>query len=90
MDTMNFSVPDSLKDFVLQRVTEGGFGSPSEYIRELIRADQNQRARAVLESEVLKGVRSPRAPMTNQDWADIRAEVLRRHEARTAGQNHSC
>jgi antitoxin ParD1/3/4 len=87
METINYAVPDGLKDFVLARVTEGGFGSVNEYIGELIRADQKQKAKALLEAEVLKGVRSPKAPMTENDWADIRAEVLRRCEARKASSN---
>jgi hypothetical protein len=38
-----------------------------------------------LEAEILKGIRSGKSePMTDQDWVDIRAEVLRRHEARMA------
>jgi antitoxin ParD1/3/4 len=80
MDTLNFAVPDSLRDFVLERVAEGGFSSVSEYIGELIRDDQNQKTRAVLEAEVLKGIRSPKAPTTDNDWAEIRAEVLCRHD----------
>jgi antitoxin ParD1/3/4 len=84
MDTMNYSVPDSLKNFVLERAAERGYNNVSEYIGELIRADQIQQARAILEAEVLKGIRSPKAPMTDEDWAEIRAELHRRHEARLA------
>ena len=58
MDTMNIAVPDALKEFVQTRVAEGGCSSVSEYVRELIRADQKQQAWAVIEAEVLKGLRS--------------------------------
>jgi antitoxin ParD1/3/4 len=77
MDMMNYAVPDSLKDFVLERVAEGGFSNVSEYVGELIRADQIQNARAVLEAEVLKGIRSPKAPMTEGDWAELKARIGR-------------
>ena len=83
MDTMNIALPESLKDFVVTRVSEGGYSSVSEYIRELIRSDQKQKAWAILEAEALKGIESgPSVPMTKEDWTDIRNEVRRRHEAR--------
>ena len=86
MDTMNIAVPEALKEFVQTRVAEGGYSSVSEYVRELIRADQKQQAWAVLEAEVLKGLRSGKpVPMTAEDWQSIRAEVRRRFEARKTG-----
>ena len=84
METMNIALPDALKEFVQIRVSEGGFSTPSEYIGKLIRADQRQAAKDLLEAEVLKGIRSPKAPMTEDDWAEIRKEVLHRCEARKA------
>ena len=34
---MNISLPDSLKSFVDEQVTQRGYGTSSEYVRELIR-----------------------------------------------------
>lgn len=83
METMNIAVPDGLKAFVQTRVAEGGYSSVSEYVRELIRADQKQQAWSVVEAEVLKGLSSgPAVPMTADDWASIRAEVRKRIETR--------
>lgn len=49
MTTMNISLPDSLKSFVDDQVSERGFGTSSEYVRELIRKDQDrQRLRGLL------------------------------------------
>lgn len=42
MSTMNISLPEALKSFVDQQVSGRGFGTSSEYIRELIRKDQNR------------------------------------------------
>lgn len=42
MSTMNISLPDSLKDFVDEQVNERGYGTSSEYVRELIRRDQDR------------------------------------------------
>ena len=42
MSTMNISLPDSLKSFVDDQVTRRGYGTSSEYVRELIRKDQDR------------------------------------------------
>ena len=39
---MNISLPDSLKDFVDEQVTQRGYGTSSEYVRELIRKDADR------------------------------------------------
>lgn len=41
MTTMNISLPEELKDFVDEQVKRG-YGTSSEYVRELIRKDQDQ------------------------------------------------
>lgn len=42
MSTMNISLPDSLKAFVDEQVSQRGYGTSSEYVRELIRKDQDR------------------------------------------------
>jgi len=42
MSTMNISLPDSLKSFVDEQVSQRGYGTSSEYMRELIRKDQDR------------------------------------------------
>ena len=39
---MNISLPETLKSFVDQQVAGGGYGTSSEYVRELIRKDQDR------------------------------------------------
>lgn len=49
MGTMNISLPDSLRAFVDEQVAERGYSTSSEYVRELIRKDQErQHLRALL------------------------------------------
>lgn len=49
MTTMNISLPDTLKSFVDEQVAGGGYGTSGEYVRELIRKDQDrQRLRRLL------------------------------------------
>lgn len=46
---MNISLPEPLKRFVDEQVAERGFGTSSEYVRQLIRKDQDrQRLRDLL------------------------------------------
>jgi antitoxin ParD1/3/4 len=79
MNTMNIAIPEQLKSFVQRQVERRGYSSVSEYVRDLIRGDQERQAIAALETEILKGLDSgPSTPMTKADWHDIRTEVRRR------------
>lgn len=42
MSTMNISLPATLKAFVDAQVIERGYGTSSEYVRDLIRKDQER------------------------------------------------
>lgn len=55
MTTMNISLPDTLKQFVDQQVTTAGYGSSGEYVRDLIRRDQD---RSQLRNLLLQGAQS--------------------------------
>jgi antitoxin ParD1/3/4 len=58
MTTMNISLPDALKSFVDEQVAGRGYGASSEYVRELIRKDQD---RQQLRRLLLDGASSPPA-----------------------------
>lgn len=73
MGTMNVSLPESLKDFVEERVAEGGYGTTSEYVRELIRHDQDRRR---LRNLLLEGAASPPTePADAANFEALRARV---------------
>jgi antitoxin ParD1/3/4 len=57
MTSMNISLPDPLKAYVEDRVSSGGFGTPSEFIRNLIRQDKELRI-SRLEAELLDALRA--------------------------------
>ncbi len=83
MNTMNIAIPEQLKAFVQSQVERRGYSSVSEYVRDLIRGDQEQQTIANLEAEILKGLESGQStPMTHEDWQAIRHEVRRRHAER--------
>lgn len=65
MSTMNISLPQSLKTFVDKQVKSRGYGSSSEYVRELIRKDHD---RQHLRSLLLEGAASPSAVTADTDY----------------------
>jgi antitoxin ParD1/3/4 len=78
MSTMNVSLPDGLKAFVDEQVSQRGYGTSSEYIRELIRKDQDrQHLRRLL------GSGAASEPTTPVDEAYF--EGLRRGVRKAAG-----
>lgn len=76
MATMNISLPEPLKEFVDLRVQEQGYSTSSEYIRELIRNDQNRRAEQRVTALILKGLESgPPIPGDEAYWSNKRAAL---------------
>jgi antitoxin ParD1/3/4 len=43
MTSLNISLPETLKEYVEGQVATGDWGTPSEYVRELIRQDKERR-----------------------------------------------
>jgi antitoxin ParD1/3/4 len=75
MGTMNISLPDGLKDFVDQQVSQRGYGTSSEYVRELIRRDQG---RQQLRGELLAGAASAPSRVADSKYFEgLRARVAK-------------
>ena len=78
MSTMNISLPEALKSFVDEQVASRGYGTSSEYVRELIRKDQDrQRLRGLL----LKGAASAPGSPANEAYFDGLRERARRRKS---------
>lgn len=56
MATMNISLPDGLKSFIDHQLAEGGYSTASEYVRDLLRREQE---RLRLRGLLLDGAASP-------------------------------
>lgn len=65
MGTMNISLPDALKSFIDEQVSRRGHGTSSEYVRELIRKDQD---RLQLRTLLLTGAASPPGAVADADY----------------------
>ena len=79
MSTMNVSLPDALKSFVDEQVAARGYSTSSEYVRELIRKDQErQRLRGLL----LEGAASrATAPADDAYFAALRRRARQQRHA---------
>lgn len=65
MTTMNVSLPEGLKAFVDAQAERGGYGSTSEFVRDLIRREQDrQQLRALL----LDGAASQAGPLADEGY----------------------
>jgi antitoxin ParD1/3/4 len=82
MQSMNISLPEPLKEFVDGQISTGRYSSASEYVRELIRADEKRKAQEQLEAKLLEGLNSAESELTSADWIAIRKEALAKVEAR--------
>lgn len=87
MAQMNISIPDTLKGWAESRVAEGRYSSTSDYVRDLIRRDEERETAKAHEIARMRaawdeGLTSGPAVEAPDDWAD---RVIARGEARRRG-----
>jgi antitoxin ParD1/3/4 len=78
---MNISLPDSLRTFVERRTEEQGYGTISEYFRELILKDQKQESEARLETSLLEGLNSGDPIDVTPEYVGAKLQRLVEHHA---------
>jgi len=71
MTSLNISLPEALKEYVEGQVATGDWGTPSEYVRELIRQDKERRL-GNLEQELA----AAKGPKIEIPLAEIRRKGL--------------
>lgn len=86
MTSLNISLPQSLKDFVEEQVKAGGYSTPSEYMRELLRQDQKRRAKEKLEAMLLEGINSGTPIEVNDEYWERKRALVRKLAARKAAK----
>ena len=60
MASMNASVPDSMREWVQSRIESGEYASVSDYVRDLIRRDQNARVRQLSVDDIRRSIEEGR------------------------------
>lgn len=79
MTTLNISLPDPMRAFIDEQIAKGGYSTASEYIRHLIRQDQEKAEQTRLEALLLDGLNSGTSvEVTDIWWEQKRAELLGR------------
>jgi antitoxin ParD1/3/4 len=78
--TMNVSLPEAMKSFVEERLSSDGYGTISEYIRELIRADQKRREEEKLEALLMQRLQGDSE--FEFEIKDVREELAKRLKKR--------
>ena len=82
MTNINISLPEKMRPFVEEKVERDGYGTISEYLRELIRSDE-RRESSYFDKLIAEAYASgPLVPHTKEDIEAARAETLRRIAAR--------
>jgi antitoxin ParD1/3/4 len=90
---MHISLPLALKQWVDRQIDEGGFGTTSEYIRQLLREEQRRQARLTVEAKLQEAEASGEPiPVTDKTWSESSKRVRERLKAasrkrRSHGQN---
>ena len=81
--TIHISLPESLKEYMDERVNEEHYSTLSDYIRALVREDQKRYAEERLEKLLLEGLESGRgAALGSKEWKQFKKKALSRAKGR--------
>jgi antitoxin ParD1/3/4 len=73
-NTLSFALPETMRSYIDARVASGHYGNTSEYIRDLVRKDQAEEAKARLRALIEEGLASgPSRPLTQTDEDEVLA-----------------
>ena len=78
-NTISFALPEALRSYVDERVRSGLYGNTSEYLRELIRRDQEEQAKKRLRKLIEEGLNSGDGrTLTRKVAAELKERALGR------------
>jgi len=78
-NTMSFALPPSMRNYIDERVRGGDYGNTSEYLRDLIRRDQQSEAARRFRQLIADGLESGEGrPLTSDVVDDLRARAFSR------------
>ncbi len=74
--SLNISLPESLKAWIDQQIAQGGYGTVSEYFRQLLREEQKRQIREQIDAKLLAALDSGQPiPATPEFWEERRQEL---------------
>lgn len=72
--TMSFALPETMRTYIDARVSTGNYGNTSEYIRDLVRRDQEEQAKKRLRELIEEGLASgPGRPRSSSESEELLA-----------------
>jgi antitoxin ParD1/3/4 len=87
MSSVNISLPDSLRAFVERRTEEQGYGTVSDYFRDLILKDQERQGEARLENLLLEGLNSGDSFEVTPEYVGMKLQrLIQQHAAQGKSQ----
>lgn len=69
MSSINISLPEPLKAYVEAQIEAGDYGTPSEYVRELIREDKERRL-SRLEEHLIEAMKGEPIEISEQELTE--------------------
>ncbi len=76
---MSFALPESMRSYIDDRVRGGDYGNTSEYLRDLIRRDQQSEAARRLRLLIADGLESGEGrPLTSDVVDELRTRAFSR------------
>ena len=76
MESLNIDLPTTLHGYIDTQVIEGGYGSVSEHLRDLIEADQRRKAEEHVDSLLITGLDSGLTEPIPPDFWQARRQKL--------------
>lgn len=73
---MNISLPDPMRSFVEEQVKQKGYSTASEYIRHLIRQEQENLENKRVETLLLEGLDSGEKIEISDEWWEKKKQEL--------------
>jgi antitoxin ParD1/3/4 len=76
--SLNISLPEEMKRWIDAHVSNAGYGTTSEYFRQLVRDDQRRQLREEIDAKLLAALDGGEAVEMNPEWWEERREELAR------------
>ena len=74
---LSFALPETLRAWIDERERSGQYGNTSEYLRELVRKDQEDQVKQPFRALIQQGLESgPARPLTPRVVAELRSLAL--------------
>jgi antitoxin ParD1/3/4 len=73
--SLHVSLPEDLKDFVRQEVAEGGYSTPSDFVRTVLRERREEKLRRGIDAALSASLETPAEEVTPEYLVSLRHEA---------------